>query len=199
MNDIEIISASAGTGKTHRLVGVLEEAVASPDAPVRPEALIATTFTVKAAAELRERVRLRLLANGHVATAQRMSAARIGTVNSVCGTLVSEYAFELGLSPEMRTLDEEAAEEAFEQALSRSVRLDREAGDEVGSGSETALALHDLAERMPGLDWLAQVRRIATLARTNRIEPEALKDCAERSVAGLMAHLLPAEIGRAHV
>ena len=54
MNAIHVISASAGSGKTHRLVDELERAITSVENPVRPEAVIATTFTVKAAAELRE-------------------------------------------------------------------------------------------------------------------------------------------------
>jgi len=66
VNGIHLISASAGSGKTHRLVDELERAITRPDDPVRPEAIIATTFTVKAAAELRERVRSRLLELGHV-------------------------------------------------------------------------------------------------------------------------------------
>ena len=74
MSAIEIVSASAGSGKTYRLVEVLVKAITHPEAPVRPEAVIATTFTVKAASELRERVRLRLLEHGLVAEAQRTYA-----------------------------------------------------------------------------------------------------------------------------
>ena len=55
---IHLISASAGTGKTHRLVDELEHAITRESNPVRPEAVIATTFTVKAAAELRKSVRV---------------------------------------------------------------------------------------------------------------------------------------------
>ena len=78
MNAIHLISASAGSGKTHRLVDALERAITSVENPVRPEAVIATTFTVKASAELRERVRARLLEGGLVAQAQRLAMARIG-------------------------------------------------------------------------------------------------------------------------
>ena len=49
---IEIISASAGTGKTHRLAEILVSAVEGDR--VRPEAVVATTFTNRAAAELIE-------------------------------------------------------------------------------------------------------------------------------------------------
>lgn len=196
MNGIEIVSASAGSGKTHRLVEVLEHAVTQGG--VRPEAVIATTFTVKAAAELRERVRLRLLENGLVSEAQRLALARIGTVNSVCGSLVTDYAFELGLSPELRVLDEEGAEEAFERTLSARADVSRDAEGEAGAGSEAAVALQELATRMPGLDWVDHVREIATHARMNRIEPQQLRESAARSRDTLLALFpSPAEDGAA--
>ena len=72
--------------------------------------MIATTFTKQAAAELTERARTRLLEQGRALEAHKLVAARIGTVNSVCGSPVTDYAFELGLSPAVRVLDEHAAE-----------------------------------------------------------------------------------------
>jgi ATP-dependent exoDNAse (exonuclease V) beta subunit len=51
---IHIITASAGSGKTYRLTELLENKISSGEA--RPEAVMATTFTRKAAAELQERV-----------------------------------------------------------------------------------------------------------------------------------------------
>ena len=47
MKTIELIKASAGSGKTHELMNRLSRKIAEG---VRPEALLATTFTVKAAA-----------------------------------------------------------------------------------------------------------------------------------------------------
>ncbi|MBW2737128.1 MAG: UvrD-helicase domain-containing protein, partial [Deltaproteobacteria bacterium] len=69
MNEIKIISASAGSGKTYRLAEFLEAEVVA--GRVRPDAIVATTFTNKAAAELQERVRTRLLASGRTDDAQR--------------------------------------------------------------------------------------------------------------------------------
>ena len=48
MNTIKLIKASAGSGKTFHLMGRLSECIASG---TKPEGLLATTFTVKAAAE----------------------------------------------------------------------------------------------------------------------------------------------------
>jgi ATP-dependent helicase/nuclease subunit A len=202
MNPIQILSASAGSGKTYRLVAILEQEIAA--GRVRPEAVLATTFTVKAAAELRERVRARLLEQGQAEAAQRLGAARIGTVNSVCGRLLSDFAFDLGLSPEPRVLDEEAASRAFDRALSTIVlgRTHGEAadGDDAGEAvadlgalpaSKAGAALAELRERWHELDWLAAVREIVSRARLNRIDCEALPECARRSVEAFFA-LLPA-------
>jgi superfamily I DNA/RNA helicase len=108
---IEIISASAGTGKTYRLADELCTHILSGAA--RPEAILATTFTNRAADERRSRIRARLIREGRVREARRLDAARIGTVNSVCGQLVADFTFELGLSPDLRVLDEEAAAAAL--------------------------------------------------------------------------------------
>ncbi|MEM9016685.1 MAG: UvrD-helicase domain-containing protein, partial [Verrucomicrobiota bacterium] len=54
---IEFVTASAGTGKTYRLVETVFGAVM--DGSARPEGIVATTFTESAAAELRERLEIR--------------------------------------------------------------------------------------------------------------------------------------------
>ena len=189
---IQLISASAGSGKTHRLVNELEQAIMREQDPVRPEAIIATTFTGKAAAELRERVRSRLLEKGHVEQAQRLGAARIGTVNSICAQLVTDFAFDLGISPESRGLDEAAAGQAFAHALSGLVSVAREeAGRAITSSSAAGAALMELAERWPGLDWLEDVQAIAVRARENALMPDAVRACAPRSADALLAYFGP--------
>jgi ATP-dependent exoDNAse (exonuclease V) beta subunit len=190
---IQLISASAGSGKTHRLVNELEQAITRAQDPVRPEGIIATTFTVKAAAELRERVRSRLLEKGHVEQAQRLGAARIGTVHSICAQLVTDFAFDLGISPESRGLDEAAADQAFAHALSSLVSVAREEeGRAITSSSDAGAALMELTERWPGLEWLKDVQAIAVRARENALAPEALRDCAPRSADALLGYFGPA-------
>jgi ATP-dependent exoDNAse (exonuclease V) beta subunit len=191
---IRLISASAGSGKTHRLVNELEQAITRENDPVRPEGIIATTFTVKAAAELRERVRSRLLERGHVDKAQRLGAARIGTVNAICGQLVTDFALDLGVSPETEVLDEKAAAKAFEHALSSTVgvvRGEEESG--VTATGSAAAALTDLADRWKELKWLNDVQKITTLARANNITPDILRASVKRSAEGLLAYFGPAD------
>ena len=167
MSRIEIIVAGAGTGKTTRLAQELEDALVAGN--IRPEAVVATTFTRQAAAELEERARTRLLAVGRPEDAQRLRAARIGTVNAVCGRLVEQFAFELGLSPDVRVIDETSATQALREAISTVA-------------SEAQLArLADLETRIEQLEWSVQVARIVAAARANGCDAAGLQLSATRS------------------
>jgi len=170
--NVRIITASAGSGKTTRLAAALDEAIAAGRA--RPAGIVATTFTTHAAAELIERARARLLGAGRHGEAQELLAARIGTVHAVCGMLVEEHAFELGVSPSARVLDDGAAALELRRALARVV-------DE-----ERAAELERLRARLePERDWRGEVRRIVEAARTNGLGAEALAACAARSAREL--------------
>ena len=189
MGHIELVSASAGSGKTYRLAEILTEAIGSREA--RPESILATTFTNKAAAELRERVRGGLIAAGRVDEAQRLVAARIGTVNSVCGAITTEFGFELGLSPHVRVLDEAEAKQVLQRVLSEVV--EREQEDE----------LADLESRLPSLSrsfgpggrrdglhgWEVAVNDVTSSARANGLTSDDLAQSCERSVHGMLALL----------
>ncbi len=177
--NVRIVTASAGTGKTYRLTEELERAIAS--GRVRPEAIIATTFTTQAAAELIERARARLLGGGRARDAQRLLAARIGTVNSVCGALVTEFAFELGIAPETRVLDEAASNVELRRASARVVSNDQ------------AHELDGFRDRFePDRDWRDDVATIIDAARANGLGAGQLAACAERSCRELDACLGPA-------
>ena len=180
MNKVDTTLASAGTGKTHTLVRTIARAIEDGADPSR---VVATTFTVKAAGELVERVRAHLVEEGRVDEAVELLGARMGTVNSVSGRFVSEFAMELGRSPASEVIPEDSLPAVFATAA-----------DEAIAGSAAALnqlsEVLGLAER--DLDWRSQVFRVVGLARSNGIGPERFADCAERSVRGLLA-LLPDE------
>ncbi len=188
MSRVEIISASAGTGKTTRLARLIHEAVVARTA--RPEAVLATTFTNRAAAELAERARQTLLEVSEVKAAHGLHAARVGTVNSVCGGIVQEFAFLHGLSPRISVLDER-------RAADEPLRAGAEA-----LPSELLNELEDLHTRMgpvgfhpggimaPGeWDWKQDVVRIVDLARSNAIEPDRFADFIDRSTRGVLRFL----------
>jgi ATP-dependent helicase/nuclease subunit A len=173
---LTFISAGAGSGKTHRLTDILYKELSAKQ--VRPAGVIATTFTRKAATELRERVRGYLLEQGEFDLANAMGQARIGTVNAVCGELLRRFAFEAGLPTEQTVLEEEQA------AL-----LLRHAIDTVQDGGE-AIALLGLRQRL-GIDdatWQDNFRSLVATVRANAIDPAQLAAIAAENVADLLCH-----------
>jgi len=192
MKNIQLISASAGSGKTYRLMNEIADRVVGKQGavPIVPEAIMATTFTNKAAAELKERIRMRLLEEGRAADAQRIYDGLIGTVNSICARMLKEYAFEAGLSPAVDVLPEEDAERIFNMATASAI-------------DESSKELEPIARRL-GLmgygsryskqaDWRDFVHDIVDLARSNDMDAEPLKKSADDSWKSLEKLL-----GKAH-
>ena len=112
-----LINASAGSGKTYTLTRLLAERL---EAGLDPSQVIATTFTVKAADELSQRVRSTLLDRQQVEAARGIDSALISTVNSVAGRLVTEYALDAGISPQVQVLDDTTQKAAFAAAIDRT-------------------------------------------------------------------------------
>ncbi|MFN5365476.1 MAG: UvrD-helicase domain-containing protein, partial [Bacteroidota bacterium] len=115
--NIKIISAGAGSGKTHRLTGEMYDLM--KDGIVRPSGIIATTFTKKAAAELQERVRLKLLQNGMTEEASELGEALIGTVHSIGTRLLQRFAFEAGVSPLVEIIADGDEQRIFNESLAQ--------------------------------------------------------------------------------
>lgn len=183
---VDVVTASAGTGKTHRLTTLIEARIRSGAAP---EKILATTFTVKAAAELRERIRARLLQTGTTIAAVRLLGARIGTVNGVCGGLVGEEALALGLSPVVAVIGEESQNDLFRRAADAAIARHADRLDEFARRFG-----HD--EGRSGHDWRGDLLDIATRARANDMAPDRFPAFARRSVDGfdrLMRDPLPGE------
>lgn len=89
MKGIKYISAGAGSGKTYKLTHELADLII--EGKVKPEGIIMTTFTIKAASELRERAKAVLYEKGHFDEAERLDQSLIGTVHSVAYALIQKY------------------------------------------------------------------------------------------------------------
>jgi len=174
--NIELIKASAGSGKTHELMNRLSLIIAAGTAP---ENLLATTFTVKAAAELQGRIRSKLLADGKPELAQRVFDGLIGTVNGICGQLLMEYAIDAGLSPAMDVLPEENSETIFKAAANAVVEKYNDELAEIITRLQLNPAQKKEGAKSP--DWQKDVRTIMDMARSNNLSADALKHCAARS------------------
>jgi ATP-dependent helicase/nuclease subunit A len=114
-----LVAAGAGSGKTSVLVERFARAVL--DDGVAVDAILAITFTEKAAAELKARVRDRFAAAGRHAEARAAEGAYISTIHGFCSTILRSHALAAGIDPEYRVLDALEADrlgrDAFDGAL----------------------------------------------------------------------------------
>ena len=124
MKNVTYINASAGSGKTYTLTHKLAELI--KEGKVKPEQVIMTTFTVKAANEMKEEAKKVLYEDGLFDAATQLDQAMIGTIHSVANSLINKYWFFLGLSPDMGVMAEEDTSFYISQSLS-----DLPTGDEL--------------------------------------------------------------------
>ena len=81
MGELHLVPAGAGAGKTHRIKQALTGWVR--DGMVRPERMLAVTFTDAAAGELRQRIRASLLEAGLVEAALSVERAYVSTIHAL--------------------------------------------------------------------------------------------------------------------
>ena len=113
------LDAGAGSGKTSVLVERFVRSVL--DDHVDVAAILTITFTDKAAAEMRERIRERLRELGALEEARETEGAFISTIHGFCARLLRANALAAGIDPKFTVLDElearRLADEAFDGAL----------------------------------------------------------------------------------
>ncbi len=125
-----IIEAAAGTGKTTELVNRIIAVIASGRARLR--AIVAVTFTEKAAGELKLRLREEIdracrdktsfndSEQTHLLTAlEDLEETRIGTIHSFCADLLRERPVEARVDPALDVAPEDVAISLFEGAFER--------------------------------------------------------------------------------
>jgi ATP-dependent helicase/nuclease subunit A len=160
-----MVRAGAGTGKTTVLVERFVRAVVEDGVAV--EAVLAITFTEKAAAEMKTRVRRRFLELGRREDARATEGAWISTIHGFCSRVLRAHALSAGIDPDFRVLDELEAEriagDAFDASLERFIgqgedpeRLEMVAAytpDRLGDMVRTAYShLRSRGERRPRLE-----------------------------------------------
>ncbi|MDR2047612.1 MAG: UvrD-helicase domain-containing protein [Clostridiales bacterium] len=153
-----LVSASAGSGKTavltERFVRLIKDGV-------HPSNILVLTFSEKAAAEMRERIELKLndyaaerVARGEGPIDVSLSDAGISTIHSFLHKLITKYFYELDIDPyfSLLTESESAAfkKKAFERAQGRYNALDDELYETAAqslSGSRNDAGLFEAAEK----------------------------------------------------
>jgi ATP-dependent helicase/nuclease subunit A len=120
-----LLEAGAGTGKTGVMVDRYCRLVC--DSGLSPDAVLAFTFTEKAAAELRQRIRAELARRADrgseraAAVLAGIGGAWITTIHGFCNRVLAAHPVAAGVDPGFRVLDApeaaRAAREAFDDSL----------------------------------------------------------------------------------
>ncbi len=132
--------AGAGSGKTGVLVERYCDCVTEDG--VAPDAILAFTFTERAAAELRQRVRRRLMRRAHAAAdgcdlerardiaraAREGERAWITTIHGFCRRLLAAHPVAARMDPRFRVLDEAESSRLRERAFASALDEVVEAG-----------------------------------------------------------------------
>ncbi|HEV7771271.1 MAG TPA: UvrD-helicase domain-containing protein, partial [Solirubrobacterales bacterium] len=137
-----LLEAGAGTGKTGVMVERYCRLVC--DEGISPDAILAFTFTDKAAAELRQRIRVELGRRAEAGSERaRELLAAIGgawvtTIHGFCNRLLAGHPVAAGVDPGFRVLDapeaERIAREAFDEALREFLAADEDAREDTVAG-----------------------------------------------------------------
>ncbi|WP_114965330.1 UvrD-helicase domain-containing protein [Alkalilacustris brevis] len=119
---LTIVPAGAGSGKTFHIKSELARLVKAGQ--VRPERIMAVTFTEAAAGELRERIRATLLAEGLVEEALAVERAYVSTIHGLGLRILTEHAFAAGRSPQPRHISEAERELLIREELAHCEAFD---------------------------------------------------------------------------
>jgi ATP-dependent helicase/nuclease subunit A len=110
-----LVMAGAGTGKTRTLVERAMQRLLDANASVSLDEILMVTFTDAAAAEMRQRIGIRLEEElsrqpGNSRLIEQfalLDTAHICTLHSFCLELVRQHFYELGLDPQINVFDED--------------------------------------------------------------------------------------------
>ena len=133
------VSAGAGSGKTFTLTRRILYALSPESGPFveHLDQVLAITFTKDAAAEIRERVRAALVAEGMDEEALTVDDAWISTIHGMCARILRAHALELGIDPEFSVLTD--TDELMDQAVDHVMMR-------VGADGADSLTLDHLCE-----------------------------------------------------
>lgn len=171
------VAASAGSGKTAVLVEHIAYLISDRENPVYADRLAAVTFTEKAAAELRQRLEVRISGllsenpeDGFLREQLvRLSSAKISTISSFCLSLIRDNIRLLPLEESFTVCDEIKQRSLSDKALKKlrdyiyrglSESDRREAARRLGGEKnifEAVLEMHGFLANIPsGKDWIGE-------------------------------------------
>jgi ATP-dependent exoDNAse (exonuclease V) beta subunit len=119
---LTVIPAGAGSGKTYRIQTQLADWVVK--GLVAPERILAVTFTEAAASELKERIRFELVDRDRIEDALKLEESYISTIHGFGLRVLTEFAFEGGISPSPRLLNDDEQGFLIRRTLAKTGKAD---------------------------------------------------------------------------
>src|SRR5437763_6150258 len=179
------VHAGAGSGKTSVLVERFVRAARDDGSGV--DGVLAITFTEKAAAEMKLRIRARFAELGERELARETERAWVSTIHGFCSRILRSHPLAAGIDPEYRVLDEAEAARLALQATEQAME------EFLGAGPDPQ-RLELLAaygpDRLGGLVREFHARRRAAGERAPRLPLPASGEALERAYCSLLAHLI---------
>ncbi len=119
-----LVSASAGTGKTTVMVERIYQLIASGAVDISN--ILVVTFTKLAAAEMKQRLMAKLLANSSNAIIaeqlEKIDQCSICTVHSFCSDIIRNYFYVVGVDPTYSIVDSITANKLRSEALDYTIQ-----------------------------------------------------------------------------
>jgi len=198
-----LLEAGAGTGKTGVMVDRYCRLVCEDD--VSPDAVLAFTFTEKAAAELRQRIRTELSRRAAAGSERarellaEIGSAWITTIHGFCNRVLGAHPVAAGIDPGFRVLDapeaERAAREAFDAALEEFLA----GGEDSRADLVAAFEVDGLRAIVGGVHAELRSRGVAEPALPEQAAPDVEQALREATIAATdaLAELKPNDGKRA--
>ncbi len=207
-----LVSAGAGSGKTHVLVERFLE-ILRKNSRLSVGNIIAVTYTHKAADEMRSRLKERMesLSKGEEARRWQeclaeLDGAKIGTIHSLCQSILKSFPEEAVVDPAFSVLDEmEGAEllnESLEEVLYESVSASPEIHDFLTaypvdavrkwleSLVKSPITFFEAREKLGAFDDQDFARMFANVAA--QVKERVVRDmCADKRFGHVLAELAP--------
>ena len=140
-----VVSAGAGTGKTHVLVERYVRLLRDHRIPE----IVAVTFTEAAATEMRERVRRAVMDDDSLASHRvDLDEAVIGTIHALCLRLLHEYPVEAGIDPRASVLAEDEGELLLLASCADALEAAAER-DDTGALALREIGVYSLGQQLP--------------------------------------------------
>jgi ATP-dependent exoDNAse (exonuclease V) beta subunit len=193
-----LVEAGAGSGKTGVMVDRYCRLVCELEAS--PDAVLALTFTDKAATELRQRIRTALelrAADGSRRAAELLGTiggAWVTTIHGFCNRLLAGHPVAAGIDPRFRVLDGAEAERAAGEAFDDALREFLAGGEEARERTVAAFEISGLRAIVSGVHAELRSRGVAAprLPEPPPPDPEAAIRRAAAVAAETLEELEPA-------